>query len=176
MRSLIDNFSKCTYFVTCIEWTSLLSKELEMLVCFSRLYVLCKYSIEISSVWIMYTLMVIKCVKRFFTILFCCAVSLFQWCTVLIICCVNRGRTGVFVCGLLPNSAAMDCGRIGIGDQIIEVNGIDMRQATVDEAADIMVRKYKIRLYFMRTLTLQYMVHHTCALYNTMISLLVMHI
>jgi len=43
------------------------------------------------------------------------------------------------VCGLLPNSAAMDCGKITIGDQIIEVNGIDMRQATVDEAADIMV-------------------------------------
>ena len=52
-----------------------------------------------------------------------------------------RGRTGVFVCGLLPNSAAMDCGKISIGDQIIEVNGVDMRQATVDEAADIMVRK-----------------------------------
>lgn len=43
------------------------------------------------------------------------------------------------MCGLLPNSAAMDCGKITIGDQIIEVNGIDMRQATVDEAADIMV-------------------------------------
>ena len=45
------------------------------------------------------------------------------------------------MCGLLPNSAAMDCGKISIGDQIIEVNGVDMRQATVDEAADIMVRK-----------------------------------
>ena len=56
-------------------------------------------------------------------------------------CCACRGRTGVFVCGLLPNSAAMECGKIGIGDQIIEVNSIDMRQATVDEAADIMVRK-----------------------------------
>ena len=55
-------------------------------------------------------------------------------------CCACRGRTGVFVCGLLPNSAAMECGKIGIGDQIIEVNSIDMRQATVDEAADIMVR------------------------------------
>lgn len=51
----------------------------------------------------------------------------------------NRGRTGVFVCGLLPNSAAMECGKISIGDQIIEVNGVDMRNATVDEAADIMV-------------------------------------
>ena len=45
----------------------------------------------------------------------------------------------MFVCGLLPNSAAMDCGKISIGDQIIEVNGVDMRNATVDEAADIMV-------------------------------------
>jgi len=43
------------------------------------------------------------------------------------------------VCGLLPNSAAMECGKISIGDQIIEVNGVDMRNATVDEAADIMV-------------------------------------
>jgi len=51
----------------------------------------------------------------------------------------TRGRTGVFVCGLLPNSAAMECGKISIGDQIIEVNGVDMRNATVDEAADIMV-------------------------------------
>lgn len=57
-------------------------------------------------------------------------------------CChACRGRTGVFVCGLLPNSAAMDCGKISIGDQIIEVNGVDMRQATVDEAADIMVKE-----------------------------------
>ena len=45
------------------------------------------------------------------------------------------------MCGLLPNSAAMECGKICIGDQIIEVNGVDMRQATVDEAADIMVRR-----------------------------------
>ena len=58
---------------------------------------------------------------------------------------LGRGRTGVFVCGLLPNSAAMDCGKISIGDQIIEVNGIDMRQATVDEAADIMVRMLYVR-------------------------------
>ena len=43
------------------------------------------------------------------------------------------------MCGLLPNSAAMECGKISIGDQIIEVNGVDMRNATVDEAADIMV-------------------------------------
>lgn len=57
----------------------------------------------------------------------------------ILLCCVYRGRTGVFVCGLLPHSAAMECGKISIGDQIIEVNGVDMRQATVDEAADIMV-------------------------------------
>ena len=47
----------------------------------------------------------------------------------------------MFVCGLLPNSVAMECGKIGIGDQIIEVNSIDIQQATVNEATDIMVQK-----------------------------------
>lgn len=50
-----------------------------------------------------------------------------------------RSRPGIFVHYLVPGSKAEECGSIRAGDRMLEVNGKDLRDVTVDEAAALMM-------------------------------------
>ena len=50
----------------------------------------------------------------------------------------SRSRPGIFVFCLVPGSVADDCKLIHPGDCILEANGHDLRQASVDDAASYM--------------------------------------
>ena len=51
----------------------------------------------------------------------------------------RRTRPGIYVHYLVPGSKAETCGNIKPGDRILEANGVDLRDATVDEAAAFMM-------------------------------------
>ena len=50
----------------------------------------------------------------------------------------SRSRSGIFVYYLVPGSVAGDSKLIHPGDRILEANGHDLRQASVDDAATYM--------------------------------------
>ena len=54
----------------------------------------------------------------------------------------HRSRPGIYVHYLVPGSKGEECGNIKPGDRILEVNGKDLRDSTVDEAAAFMMVKY----------------------------------
>ncbi len=55
----------------------------------------------------------------------------------------SRNRPGIFVHYLVPGSTAEENGQVFAGDRILEANGCDMRNASVDDAASFMtVREY----------------------------------
>ena len=50
----------------------------------------------------------------------------------------SRNRPGIFVHFLVPGSKADENGRVYPGDRILEANGCDLRNASVDDAASFM--------------------------------------
>ena len=50
----------------------------------------------------------------------------------------SRSRPGIFVYYLVPGSVADESKLIRQGDRILEANGHDLRQASVDDAANYM--------------------------------------
>ncbi len=50
----------------------------------------------------------------------------------------SRSRPGIYVHYLVPGSTAEGNGGVLLGDRILEANGCDMRNATVDDAASFM--------------------------------------
>jgi C-terminal processing protease CtpA/Prc len=53
----------------------------------------------------------------------------------------SRTRPGIYVHYLVPGSKAEECGNIKAGDRILEVNGRDLRDSSVDEAAAFMTEE-----------------------------------
>ena len=66
----------------------------------------------------------------------------------------HRTRPGIYVHYLVPGSKAETCGNIKPGDRILEANGVDLRDATVDEAAAFMMVSREI--YTIYQIILQY--------------------
>lgn len=56
----------------------------------------------------------------------------------------SRSRPGIFVYYLVPGSVAGDCKLIHPGDCILEVNGHNLRQASVDDAATYMSVSFEL--------------------------------
>ena len=50
----------------------------------------------------------------------------------------SRTRPGIFVYHLVPGSIAKESGLIQVGDRLLEVNGCDIRYASVDDAVAVM--------------------------------------
>ena len=49
----------------------------------------------------------------------------------------SRHRPGIFIHHLAPGSQAEQCSTLHLGDRILEANGHDLKDATVDDAASI---------------------------------------
>ena len=59
-------------------------------------------------------------------------------CIIILLFSISRSETGVYVHHLMSGSLAEECGRVLVGDRILEVDGVDVRNATVEETATIM--------------------------------------
>jgi multiple PDZ domain protein len=61
----------------------------------------------------------------------------------------SRTRPGIYVHYLVPGSRAEESGGLRPGDRILEVNGKDLREASVDEAAAFMVEEKGTLKFFL---------------------------
>ena len=75
------------------------------------------------------------------------SISLFLFC--LFVCFQYRNDTGVFVSDVVKGGVAEADGRLQPGDQILSVNGEDLRTATQEIAAGALkVRNLSLHRYF----------------------------
>lgn len=56
----------------------------------------------------------------------------------------SRKRPGIYVHYLVPGSRAEENGQVFPGDRILEANGCDMRNASVDDAASFMTVSWHV--------------------------------
>lgn len=53
-------------------------------------------------------------------------------------CSYYRTQSGIYVHHVSSGSVAEECGCLQVGDRILEINGVDVRRASIDEAATLM--------------------------------------